>query len=95
MTDIEKQDIIDSVVSFLKKDSLTIDQLVNTDVLNSEDMIELNKGRKASLEVLKDFIRGYGIYLEIIGKMMKHYLLTIMYFQLFVLYKKFYEILKN
>lgn len=68
MTDIEKQDIIDSVVSFLKKDSLTIDQLVNTDVLNSEDMIELNKGRKASLEVLKDFIRGYGIYLEIIGK---------------------------
>lgn len=68
MTDIEKQDIIDSVVSFLKKDSLTIDQLVNTDVLNSEDMIELNKGRKVSLEVLKDFIRGYGIYLEIIGK---------------------------
>lgn len=68
MTDLEKQEIIDSVVSFLKKDSLTIDQLANTDVLNSEDMIELNKGRKVSLDALREFIRGYGIYLEIIGK---------------------------
>lgn len=68
MTDLEKQEIIDSVVSFLKKDSLTIDQLANTDVLNSEDMIELNKGRKVSLDALRKFIRGYGIYLEIIGK---------------------------
>lgn len=68
MTDLEKQEIIDSIVSFLKKDSLTIDQLANTDVLDSEDMIELNKGRKVSLNALRDFIRGYGIYLEIIGK---------------------------
>lgn len=68
MTDLEKQEIIDSVVSFLKKDSLTIDQLANTDVLDSEDMIELNKGRKVSLDALREFIRGYGIYLEIIGK---------------------------
>lgn len=68
MTDLEKQEIIDSVVSLLKKDSLTIDQLANTDVLDSEDMIELNRGRKVSLNALRDFIRGYGIYLEIIGK---------------------------
>lgn len=68
MTNLEKQEIIDSVVSFLKKDSLTIDQLANTDVLDSEDMIELNKGRKVSLDALREFIRGYGIYLEIIGK---------------------------
>lgn len=68
MTDLEKQEIIDSVVSFLKKDSLTIDQLANTDVLDPEDMIELNKGRKVSLNALREFIRGYGIYLEIIGK---------------------------
>lgn len=68
ITDLEKQEIIDSVVSLLKKDSLTIDQLANTDVLDSEDMIELNRGRKVSLNALRDFIRGYGIYLEIIGK---------------------------
>lgn len=68
MTDIELQEIIGSVVTLLKSDSKTIDQLTQTDVLANEDMIELNKGRKVSLKDLRNYVRGVGIFLEIITK---------------------------
>lgn len=68
MTDIELQEIIGSVVTLLKSDSKTIDQLTQTDVLTNEDMIELNKGRKVSLKDLRNYVRGVGIFLEIITK---------------------------
>lgn len=68
MTDKELQEIVGSVVAVLKKDSRTIEQLVNTDVVSKDDYIELNNGRKVSLEVLRTFIRGIGIYLEIITR---------------------------
>ena len=49
MTDEEIRIITEKVVAYLKEDSVTIDELMQTNVLTGEDMVELNKGRKVSL----------------------------------------------
>ena len=69
MTELELQELTDKIIAKLKADSLTIDQLTQTNVLTGKDFLELNSGRKVSLEDLRKFIRGYGIYLEIISKL--------------------------
>lgn len=68
MTDEEIRIITEKVVAYLKEDSVTIDELMQTNVLTGEDMVELNKGRKVSLDDLKKFVRGFGVILEIITK---------------------------
>ena len=68
MTELELQELTDKIIAKLKADSLTIDQLTQTNVLTGMDFLELNSGRKVSLDDLRKFIRGYGIYLEIISK---------------------------
>lgn len=68
MTDLELQELAGKVLSVLRENGLTIDQLAQTNVLGNNDFIELNKGRKVSLEDLRNFIRGVGTYLEIIRK---------------------------
>ena len=68
LTDSEIQEITARVVEEFRKDSVMIEQLRNTNVLAGTDLIELDKGRNVSLEDLRKFIRGFGIYLEIIGK---------------------------
>lgn len=68
MTDEEIRIITEKVVAYLKEDSVTIDELMQTNVLTGEDMVELNKGRKVSLDDLKKFVRGFGVVLEIITK---------------------------
>ena len=69
MTELELQELTDKIIAKLKADSLTIDQLTQTNVLTGMDFLELNSGRKVSLDDLRKFIRGYGIYLEIISKL--------------------------
>lgn len=68
MTDEEIKVITETVIDQIKKDSVNIDELTQTNALSLDDMIELNKGRKVSLEDLRTFIRGFGIFLEIITK---------------------------
>lgn len=68
MTDEEIKVITETVINQIKKDSVNIDELTQTNALSLDDMIELNKGRKVSLEDLRAFIRGFGIFLEIITK---------------------------
>lgn len=69
MTELELQELTDKIIAKRKADSLTIDQLTQTNVLTGMDFLELNSGRKVSLDDLRKFIRGYGIYLEIISKL--------------------------
>lgn len=69
MTELELQELANKVIAKLKDASLTIDQLTQTNVLTGTDFLELNVGRKVSLDDLRKFIRGYGIYLEIISKL--------------------------
>ena len=69
MTELELQELTDKIIAKLKANSLTIDQLTQTNVLTGMDFLELNSGRKVSLDDLRKFIRGYGIYLEIISKL--------------------------
>lgn len=68
MTDEEIKIITDTVIEQIKRDSVNIDELTQTNALSGDDMLELNKGRKVSLDDLRTFIRGIGIYLEIIAK---------------------------
>lgn len=68
MTELELQELVAKVLEGLKSNSLTIDQLAQTNVLANTDYVELNKGRKVSLEDLRSYIRGVGIFLEIIGR---------------------------
>lgn len=68
MTDEEIKVITETVIEQIKKDSVNIDELTQTNALSGDDMLELNKGRKVSLDDLRTFIRGIGIYLEIIAK---------------------------
>lgn len=69
MTELELQELAEKVIAKLRNESLTIDQLTQTNVLAGTDFLELNSGRKVSLDDLRKFIRGYGIYLEIISKL--------------------------
>lgn len=68
MTDEEIKVITETVIDQIKKDSVNIDELTQTNALSGDDMLELNKGRKVSLDDLRTFIRGFGIFLEIITK---------------------------
>lgn len=68
MSEQELQELSDYVIGELKKNSLTIDELIESTDVSGTDYIELNKGRKVSLSNLRSFIRGIGIYLEVIGK---------------------------
>lgn len=68
MTDEEIKVITETVIEQIKRDSVNIDELTQTNALSGDDMLELNKGRKVSLDDLRTFIRGIGIYLEIIAK---------------------------
>lgn len=68
MTDEEIKIITDTVIEQIKRDSVNIDELTQTNTLSGDDMLEINNGRKVSLEDLRTFIRGIGIYLEIITK---------------------------
>ncbi len=68
MTELEFQEVVTQVVTLLKKDSLTIAQLDGTNVLSKNDYIELDGGRKVSLDDLRNFIKGYGVYWEVIGR---------------------------
>lgn len=69
MTELELQELAEKVIAKLRNESLTIDQLTQTNVLAGTDFLELNSGRKVSLDDLRKFIKGYGIYLEIIAKL--------------------------
>lgn len=60
--------IVTQVLEKIKDDSVRIDDLARTNELAGEDLLELNGGRCVSLEDLKKFIKGIGIYLEVIGK---------------------------
>ena len=60
--------IVAQVLERIKGDSVRIDDLARTNELVGEDLLELNGGRCVSLEDLKKFIKGIGIYLEVIGK---------------------------
>lgn len=68
LTDLDIQAISERVIAQLKESSVTIDELSTTNALAADDMLELNKGRKVSLDDLRKFIRGFGIFLEIIAK---------------------------
>lgn len=68
MTELELQELTDKVIAKLKNESLSIDELLQTNALAGTDFLELNKGRKVSLDDLRKFIKGFGIYLEIIAK---------------------------
>lgn len=68
MTDEEIKVITETVIEQIKRDSVNIDELTQTNALSGDDMLELNKGRKVSLDDLRTFIRGFGIFLEIITK---------------------------
>ena len=57
MTEEEIQQIVDVVLSLLKKDSLTINELFHTNVLVESDCVELNDGRKTSLADIREFIQ--------------------------------------
>lgn len=97
MTELELQELTDKIIAKLKADSLTIDQLTQTNVLTGMDFLELNSGRKVSLDDLRKFIRGYGIYLEIISKLDNETIPTdnTMYSHLFVSCLKSLKRLKN
>lgn len=71
MTEQELQELAIKVITRLREESLSIDELLQTNVLAGTDFLELNKGRKVSLDDLRKFIKGYGIYLEIIAKLDK------------------------
>ena len=71
MTEQELQELAIKVITKLREESLSIDELLQTNVLAGTDFLELNKGRKVSLDDLRKFIKGYGIYLEIIAKLDK------------------------
>ena len=60
--------IVAQVLERIKDDSVRIDDLARTNELAGKDLLELNGGRCVSLEDLKKFIKGIGIYLEVIGK---------------------------
>lgn len=68
MTDEEIKVVTETVIEQIKRDSVNIDELTQTNALSGDDMLELNKGRKVSLDDLRTFIRGFGIFLEIITK---------------------------
>lgn len=69
LTDLDIQAISERVIAQLKESSVTIDELSTTNVLAADDMLELNKGRKVSLDDLRKFIRGnVNIFIEIITK---------------------------
>ena len=57
MTEEEIQQIVDVVLSLLKEDSLTINELFHTNVLVESDCVELNDGRKTSLADIREFIQ--------------------------------------
>ena len=66
MTEGEIQDIVNLVINRLRETSLNIEELANTSALTSNDYFEINGGRKVSLNILKEFLRGMGVYLEIL-----------------------------
>lgn len=66
MTDDEIQEIVNLVVERLRDISLNIDELADTSALSVNDYFELNGGRKVSLNLLKEYLRGIGVYLEML-----------------------------
>ena len=69
LTDLDIQALSERVIAQLKESSVTIDELSTTNALAADDMLELNKGRKVSLDDLRKFIRGnVNIFIEIITK---------------------------
>ena len=60
--------IVAQVLEKIKEDSVRIEDLARTNELAGGDLLELSQGRSVSLDDLKKFIRGFGIYLEILGK---------------------------
>ncbi|PQL48719.1 hypothetical protein [Phocaeicola vulgatus] len=96
MTELELQELTDKIIAKLKADSLTIDQLTQTNVLTGMDFLELNSGRKVSLDDLRKFIRGYAFILRLFPNwIMKQSPPTTMYSHLFVSCLKSLKRLKN
>lgn len=68
MTQDEKNIIKSEILKELRDDSVRIEDLARTNEVTGEDLIELSGGRSISLDDLKKFIKGVGIYLELLGK---------------------------
>ncbi|WP_287677617.1 hypothetical protein [Bacteroides sp.] len=68
LAQIDVDSIADEIMDTIKNQSVRIEDLPKTNAVNGNDLIELDKGRCVSLEDLKSYIRGIGIFLEIIGK---------------------------
>lgn len=68
LTEKDIELIVSQVLDKIKKDSVRIEDLARTNVLVGDDLLELNNGRSVSLDDLKSFIKGLGIYLDILGK---------------------------
>lgn len=60
--------IAELVTAKLKADSVTINDLARTDIVDTDDLLELNAGRSVKIGDLKKFIMGYDVILEILGK---------------------------
>lgn len=56
MTESEIQDIVVRVLDEIRSDSVTIEELLHTNVLKGEDLVELNKGRRTSLLDIKEYL---------------------------------------
>ena len=56
MTESEIQDIVVRVLDEIRSDSVTIEELLHTNVLKGEDLVELNKGRRTSLLDIKGYL---------------------------------------
>ena len=94
MTELELQELTDKIIAKLKADSLTIDQLTQTNVLTGMDFLELNSGRKVSLDDLRKFILAFILRL-FPNWIMKQSPPTTMYSHLFVSCLKSLKRLKN
>lgn len=68
LTEKDIELIVSQVLEKIKKDSVRIEDLARTNMLVGDDLLELNGGRSVSLDDLKSFIKGLGIYLDILGK---------------------------
>lgn len=68
LAQIDVDGIADEIIETIKQQSVRIEDLPKTNNVSGTDLIELDKGRSVSLEDLKTYIRGIGIFLEIIGK---------------------------
>mgnify|MGYP000760314407 CR=1 FL=1 len=56
MTESEIQDIVVRVLDEIRSDSVTIEELLHTNVLKGEDLVELNNGRRTSLLDIKEYL---------------------------------------